>query len=192
MRLRNGAAPLITAITLALTVPGCDPTDNPQPTLAPPPETTTATAAPAPSPPTDPHDNPQQQAIDAYVGMQRAYLIATETADPHHPDLARYAAGEALHRLRNGLASIRDKGLRGRGEVTFDAKVQSLDPVDQPVKITIQDCMDTTASELYKVSGDPYEDEPGGLQLVVATVEIVDGTWKVTSFGVHEVGTCQR
>lgn len=145
-----------------------------------------------PSPSLDPQDDPQQQAIGAYVGMQRAYLTATETADPDHPDLARYAAGEALQRLRNGLESIRDRGLRGRGEVTFDTKVQSLNPVDQPVKITVRDCMDTSASELYKVSGEPYEDEPGGLQLVVATVEVVDGLWKVTSFGVHEVGTCQR
>jgi hypothetical protein len=195
MRLRAnaGAAAAITAMTLALTGTSCTPTGRPEPAATSPPGTLASTPAPeVPSPPLDPHDDPQQQATDAYIGMQHAYLGATEAADPDHPDLARYAAGDALQRLRTGLASIRDNGLRGRGEVRFDATVQSLNPVSQPAKITIRDCMDTSASELYKVSGEPYEDQPGGLQLVIATVEIIDGTWKVTSFGVHEVGTCQR
>lgn len=143
-----------------------------------------------PSPTGHPPANVQQQAIDAYIGMQRAYLKATETADPNHPDLARYASGRALDVLRTGLESIRDRGLRGRGEATFRPKIESLEPADKPTKIGIRDCMDTSRTELYKANGDPYRDEPGGNCLVIATVEIVNGAWKVTGFGVQKVGSC--
>ena len=147
---------------------------------------------PGVTPSSDPRDAPQQQAIDAYVGMQRAYQDAVGTGDPDHPDLARYAAGEALQRLRNGITSIRDQGLRGRGEASFQPVVESLNPPGAPTRITVRDCLDTSQTELYDPSGQPYQDQPGGLRLVIATVEIVDGAWKVTGVGIHQVGTCVR
>jgi hypothetical protein len=149
-------------------------------------------SSPAPSPATDPYDDPHHQAIDAYLGTQQAFLNATMTADPDHPDLPMYAAGRALVLLRDGLTSIRERGLRGRGEADFQPEVDQWDDLERPTTIIIRDCMDTSGAELYSVSGEPYEDEPGGLQLVRATVEIVDGTWKVTGLGVHGVGTCDR
>jgi hypothetical protein len=184
---------LVLAAAVVLVLSGCG-QDRPDVTTPAPGPTGTPTSVPAvaPSSPADPQDAPQQQAVDAYVGMQRAYQEAVGTADPDHPDLARYAAGEALQRLRDGIVSIRDRGLRGRGEATFQPVVESLDPPDAPTRITVRDCMDTSGTELYDPSGQPYEDEPGGLRLVIATVEILDGAWKVTSVGIHEVGTCQR
>lgn len=182
----NRRMQLVLAAAVALVLSGCGQEDQP------------ATPTPGPTgpgvslPATPPSAAPQQQAVDAYVGMQQAYLAAAGTADPDHPDLARYAAGDALQRLRDGIASIRDRGLRGRGEATFEPLVESLDPPGAPTRITVRDCMDTGGTELYDPSGQPYQDEPGGLRLVIATVEIVDGTWKVISFGVQEVGTCQR
>jgi hypothetical protein len=88
------------------------------------------------------------------------------------------------------LKSIQDQGLRGRGEARFHPKIESLEPAQTPTKIGIRDCMDTRRTELYKANGDPYRDEPGGNRLVIATVEIVDGAWKVTGFGVRKVGSC--
>jgi hypothetical protein len=185
---------LAVVAVLPLALAGCGSGDPPSaagPSTAP---AGPSAATPPQPPPTTPgpDEEPRQQALDAYVSMQRAYQRAAETADPDHPDLARYAAGDALRRLRDGLTSIRDQGLRGRGEATYRPVVESVNPIDAPTTITVRDCMDTSATELYDPSGAPYQDEPGGLRLVVATVEVVDGTWKVTSFGVHEVGTCVR
>jgi hypothetical protein len=179
------------AALLALAA-GCTGTAN-EPDVALPTESPSANpSSPAPSPANDPYNDPHQQAIDAYIGTQQAYLTATMTADPDHPDLTVHTAGRALDLLRNGVASIRDKGLRGRGEATFQPEVDQWDDLERPTTIIIRDCMDTSGAELYSVSGEPYEDEPGGLQLVRATVEIVDGTWKVIGLGVHGVGTCER
>jgi hypothetical protein len=179
------------AVLIALTTSCTGANDEPDvilPTQAP-------SSSPSPhlqTPAVDPYDDPHQQAIDAYIGTQQAYLAATMTADPDHPDLTVHTAGRALNLLRDGVASIRDKGLRGRGEATYQPEVDQWDDLERPTTITIKDCMDTSDTELYAVSGKPYEDEPGGLRLVIATVEIVDGTWKVTGLGIHGVGTCQR
>jgi hypothetical protein len=185
---------LVLAAAVVLVLSGCGQEDQPGATAPAPGPTGTPTSLPAvaPSSPADPRDAPQQRAVEAYVGMQQAYQEAVGTADPDHPDLARYAAGEALQRLRDGIVSIRDRGLRGRCEARFQPVVESLDPPGAPTRITVRDCMDTSGTELYDPSGQPYQDKPGGLRLVIATVEILDGTWKVTSVGVHEVGTCQR
>jgi len=188
----NHRMPLVLVTAVALVLSGCGQDDQPQATTPTPGPTGAPASPPATTPSHDPQADPQQQAVDAYVRMQQAYQEAAGTADPDHRDLARYAAGEALQRLRDGIASIRDRGLRGRGEATFEPVVESLDPPDAPTRITVRDCMDTGGTELYDPSGQPYQDEPGGLRLVIATVETVDGTWKVTSFGVQEVGTCQR
>jgi len=188
----NHRMPLVLVTAVALVLSGCGQEDPPEATTPAPGSTGAPASPPATTPSPDPQADPQQQAVDAYVRMQQAYQEAVGTADPDHPDLARYAAGEALQRLRDGIASIRDRGLRGRGEATFEPVVESLDPPGAPTRITVRDCMDTGGTELYDPSGQPYQDEPGGPRLVIATVEIVDGTWKVTSFGIQEVGTCQR
>lgn len=179
-----GVAALLTALT------ACSRTNDP--TVSLPTATTSAATTGTPSPTGNPTVNVRQQAVDAYVGMQRAYLKATETADPNYPELANYASGRALEVLKTGLKSIQDQGLRGRGEATFRPKIESVEPADKPTKIGIRDCMDTSRTELYKANGDPYRDEPGGNRLVIATVEIVNGGWKVTGLGVQEAGSCTR
>ncbi|MBX7267601.1 hypothetical protein KIF24_17200 [Micromonospora sp. Llam7] len=133
---------------------------------------------------------PQQQILDAYLGMQRAFLKASETANPEEPSLAQYAAGRALQQLTAGLTSMRDQGLRGRGDAVFDPEVESMAPANAPTKARVRDCMDTSKTSRYKANGDPYNDTPGGLRLVIADLERADGAWKVTGLGVHEVGSC--
>ncbi|GIM86619.1 hypothetical protein [Salinispora arenicola] len=123
--------------------------------------------------------------------MQRAFLKASESANPDDPGLPRYTAGTALKRLRDGLTSMRQEGLRGRGEAILHPKVESFQPADAPTKARVRDCMDTSKTERYKANGDPYKDTPGGLRLVIADLERVDGAWKVTGLGVHEVGSCK-
>jgi hypothetical protein len=122
--------------------------------------------------------------------MQHAFEKAEAIPDPGHPDLPRYAAGAALKLLTTGLTSMRDEGLRGSGETTFNPQVAELAPPKAPTRARVQDCMDTRRTQLKKISGAPYKDTPGGWRLVVATVQLVEGTWKVTGLGVHDVGSC--
>src|SRR5689334_9347171 len=92
-------------VVLAATLAACN--NDKQPSNATP---STPAAAASPSAATtsvvpQTRDQATQAAIDAYVGMQRAFLKATEIADPAHPDLAKYATGEALTRLTSALAN---------------------------------------------------------------------------------------
>lgn len=177
------------ASVLAVALTACTDTEEPPITL--PSATTTTTLTPSPTASATPTTTPQQQALDAYLGMQNAFLKASETADPDYPELSRRTAGTALQQLKAGLTSMRNEGLRGRGEAVFQPKVESIEPASAPTKARVRDCMDTSKTQRYKANGDPYKDAPGGLRLVIADVEEVDGAWKVTGLGVHEVGSCK-
>ncbi|MET8763061.1 hypothetical protein [Lentzea sp. NPDC004782] len=56
----------------------------------------------------------------------------------------------------------------------------------------VTDCGDSTNALKYrKDSGQLADDVPGGKRRITATVEKqADGTWKVTDFGVLDLGTC--
>src|SRR5262245_45038928 len=112
-----------TALTVAATLTGCTTHEEP-PVVLP---STTASAPSGPGP-TSPHSpgRVQEQILEAYLGMQNAFAKASETADPDYPDLSRYTAGTALKRLRDGLTSMRNDGLRGRGRAVFQPKVESM------------------------------------------------------------------
>jgi hypothetical protein len=188
---------VVTASALCFTLAGCSGTSEPTATLpgsssasgsvA---STSTGGAQPSTASGTTSIADTQRQVLDAYLGMQRAFDSASETADPGYPDLARYASGPALQRLTAGLTSMRNVGLRGRGKTVFHPKVQELAPAKVPTRAQVVDCMDTRGTSVYKANGQPYKDTPGGWRLVNATVELHAGVWKVTGVGIHEVGSC--
>jgi len=179
-------------VVLAAALTACN--NDKQPTAASPTTTAPAVANPSSAQSAAP-DTPElakQKAIDAYLGMHRAFLKAGEIADPAYPDLAKYTAGAALQRLTGSLKSMQQDGLRGRGDSVFYPEIASLSPPAAPTKAQIRDCMDTSKTEVYKANGDPYQDEPGGWRLVLADVELTSGEWKVTDFAIREVGSCKR
>lgn len=179
-------------VVLAATLAACN--NDKQPPAASPTTIAPTAASPssAPSAAPDTLESAKQKAIDAYLGMQRAFLKAGETADPAYPDLAKHTTGAALQRLTGALKSMQQDGLRGRGDSVFYPQVESLSPPAAPTKAQIRDCMDTSKTEVFKANGDPYQDEPGGWRLVLADVELTDGAWKVTDFAIREVGSCKR
>ncbi|BCB74497.1 hypothetical protein GCM10022251_74180 [Phytohabitans flavus] len=131
-------------------------------------------------------------AVGAYRGMWDAYMRVLVAPDPDSPELARYATADALQTLRNGVRQVRDQGLKGEGKFVLSPHVTELAPASTPTKIEIKDCVNTAKSRIVRASPGPaYSDKPGGPSLCLATVERqTDGSWKVTSFGLHEVGTC--
>lgn len=175
-------------VALLLVVASC--TAKPAPSASTPP---VSLRSPSPSPsPTDPRVGAVQDAVGAYRGMWQAYNSAVHVPDPDSPGLPKYATGNALHTLVTGLKSVKDRGLKGTGDIVVSPQVTEISPTDAPAKVGIRDCFDDGATHLVRASpGSPYNDTPGGRRLCLATVERqADGSWKVTGFGLQGVGTC--
>ena len=181
------AAALVAAALLSTLTAGCTSPPTPPAGTPTPPVSLRTASQPAPTGP----EAMVQAAVAAYRGMWAAYEAAIAVPGPTSPELARYATGDALASLVRGLTSVKDRGLRGTGKLTLSPQVTELSPVDAPTSVSIRDCFDDSATRLVRVSGPPYSDTPGGRRLCLATVKRgTDGTWKVTSYGLREVGTC--
>jgi hypothetical protein len=157
------------------------PRSSPTPSLRPPSATPTTATGPA----------AVQDAVAAYRGMWDAYLRALAVPDPARPELARYAAGNALQTLVSGVREVKDRGLKGEGAFKTAPRVTDVAPASAPTKVGIRDCFDDSDARIVRASPGPaHSDPPGGRRLCIASVERqADGAWKVTSFGLRAVGT---
>jgi hypothetical protein len=144
--------------------------------------TTTASAA----------DKAKQDATATYLGMWREFAAAGTTSDWQSAALGKYATGVALTNLTRGLYADHYNKLVTKGEATHDAKVASAEPADNPTKIIVTDCSDSTNALKYRAdNGQLADNTPGGRRLINGQVELQgDKSWKVTDFAVREVGTC--
>lgn len=136
-------------------------------------------------------DKAKQAALAAYRGMWQDFVAAGRTSDWQSAALGRYATGIALTNLSRGLYADHYNGLVTRGEPVLSPSVSSVDPPDNPAKIIMTDCGDSTHWLKYRADNGQLADTPGGRRLINAIVEKQsDGSWKVSDFGVHDVGTC--
>lgn len=179
----------LTPVAAAVVLAGCtadEPDSGPSPTPA-----VSLNVPPTTAAPTDPASN-VQAAKDAYAGMWDAYMRVLAMPDPDSPELTRFATGSALKTLADGVRDVLDQGLKGEGRFVVAPQVTEIAPASAPTKVGIRDCVDTTRSRIVRASPGPaYSDTPGGRRLCQATVERQsDGSWKVSTFGLHEVGTC--
>jgi hypothetical protein len=124
--------------------------------------------------------------------MWTAYNAAVQVPDPANADLRSYTAGSAAKALVDGLQSIKDRGLRGVGQILVSPHVEEFSPPNAPTTVGIRDCVDDSGTHLVRVGpGSPYQDTPGGRHLCTATVELqTDGRWRVTQYGLRDAGTC--
>jgi hypothetical protein len=176
--------PRSAATLVLLSVVACDSNSGQEPPPAAPESRTLA----APSPTAD----PRATAIAAYRGMWTAYDQALKDPRPDDPTLSRYATGAALWTLLAGLQATKNRDQRGTGPVTTAPVVTRAAPPDRPSRISIQDCLDTThARRTRPAPGKPHRDTPGGRRLCQAEVQQqIDGSWKVLSFSIRPVGSC--
>jgi hypothetical protein len=153
--------------------------------------TSPTTASPAPSS-ASPAGLAEQRAIAAYLGMWQDFAQAGTTSDWQSPTLAQYATGIALSNMSRGLYADHYNDLVTRGTATHNPHVTSADPPVDPTKVVITDCSDSTNYLKYNAkTGQAANDGPGGRQLITGIVQKqTDGSWKVSDFGVHGVGTC--
>lgn len=141
---------------------------------------------------TSPADTAKQQSTAAYLGMWRDMAEAATTSDWRSPKLARNATGEALRTISRSLYADHYNGLITKGRPVNYPEVTAVEPKNRPTSVTITDCGDSTNWRKYHAdSGKPANDGPGGHRRIEALVKkAADGSWKVTTFAVHEVGSC--
>jgi hypothetical protein len=115
--------------------------------------------------------------IAAYRGFWRAYLAAADPMDPADPDLARYATGASLDRLRASFSDHFAKGEVIRGTVDLAPKIEK----SSGVTATLRDCyLDRT--HVFDSSTGAQVDQPGDATFeVVATLVLESGSWKVST-----------
>lgn len=129
-----------------------------------------------------------EEAVEAYELFWVAVAEAGEIPDPQHPDLARYGAEDALDDVTALLIGYRETGRATSGRPQTNPEV--VDSDDASSSVEISDCGDSTDWVTYDVDSGAEVGEPGGRQQIVAVVEVVDDDWKVTAFGIDEVGSC--
>jgi hypothetical protein len=132
----------------------------------------------------------RQRAVAVYVGMWQAFVVAGVTANADDPNLARYAAGDALRAITTALANDRRSGRVTKGSVETHPVVSGAAPASDPTQVLIQDCLDATAWLEHQASGALADQQPGGKHRVTATVSKLSNGWRVTAFAAQGVGTC--
>ncbi|MEU5259745.1 hypothetical protein [Amycolatopsis sp. NPDC021455] len=152
----------------------------------------TSSGPPLSSVVTQPADLAKQRAITAYVGMWSDMADAAVTSDWQSPKLAQNATAEALQTISRSLYADHYNGLVTKGRPINHPQVERVEPQADPTTVKISDCGDSTNWLKYRAdNGAPADDGPGGHRRIEALVKkAVDGSWKVTTFAVHEVGSC--
>jgi hypothetical protein len=155
---------------------------------------TTAPASSSTLPTTPPNtaDKAKSSALTAYQAMWADFVGAATTSDWQSPKLGQHATGTALTTLTRGLFTDHTNGVVTRGEPTHNPQVSSAEPADRPTKVVVTDCSDSTKALKYRAdNGQLADNTPGGRRQINAIVELqADASWKVSDFGVHEVGSC--
>ncbi|AHH98553.1 hypothetical protein KALB_5191 [Kutzneria albida DSM 43870] len=123
--------------------------------------------------------------------MWAAFVTAGKTSNWQDPQLSHFATSVALTTLTRSLFADHDAGLVTVGEPVLNPHVASVDPPNGPKKVVITDCGDSAHWLRHRADNGQLADTPGGRRLINAVVEKQpDGAWRVSDFGVHNVGTC--
>jgi hypothetical protein len=184
MNLRRTACITIAGSAILL-IAGCSTNESSRPTTSSSAPMTTSAAL-------RPGDVAKQQATAAYLGMWSDMADAATTSDWQSPKLVQNATAEALQTISRSLYADHYNGLVTKGRPLNHPRVQAVEPLADPKTVTIADCGDSTNWLKYRAdNGQPADDGPGGRRQIEALVKkAVDGSWKVTTFAVHEVGSC--
>jgi hypothetical protein len=133
----------------------------------------------------------EADAVAAYDGMWQAMAKAGEVPDPDAPEVRQYATGDALARVIGALVNYRENGQVTRGKPVSHASATSAKPADDPTEVTVDDCGDSTSWTTHnKATGAQISPDPRGRRHITAVVKKVDGTWKVATFDIGDIGSC--
>jgi hypothetical protein len=138
-----------------------------------------------------PRAEAEGKATAAYLGLWQAMAKAGEVPDPNAPELRQYADGDALARVVRALVTYQQDGEYTQGAPVDDPKVTSDDPQDVPTTVNLTDCGDSTNWTTHKQDTKAeIPNDQRGRRLITATVKKLNGTWKVTTFQLGDIGSC--
>ncbi|WP_433615354.1 hypothetical protein ACQP2P_11340 [Dactylosporangium sp. CA-139114] len=151
------------------------------------PPSPSASASPSP----DARAVADRDALAAYTAMWQAMAKAGEVPDPDAPELRQYAADRALARIVAVILTYQQTGVVTRGAPVTNARVTGATPADAPTEVTVADCGDSTNwTKHKKATGELIQDDLRGRRNITAVVRSIDGSWKVVSFDVGDIGSC--
>jgi len=175
---RRGAATLVLlalamAISAACTTKG---SSSPRPSSTQTSTTPMATADPSVT-------DAEQQARAAYTGYIQTWALASQTADPDNPDLARYAADPLLSLTRHNIRTLRGNGQVQVGAQKATVLSAKVDLAASPPTVTINACLDYSELKLvYKSNQSPVtgsEIKNPRVSAVVTVAKYTTGQWLV-------------
>lgn len=137
-------------------------------------------------------DTAEHSALRAYEEMWKAFTDAATNGNGEARGLGEFATGTALATLSRSLKTDHRGGIVTKGEPTHAVRILSVEPAVNPIKVILADCSDSSKALKYRASTDQLvNDVPGGRRLINGIVERQsDGSWRVSDFGVQEVGSC--
>jgi hypothetical protein len=131
--------------------------------------------------------------LAAYRGQWADFEAASRVfpVDPNSPTLAQHIAGTLLNQVRNQLSRMRSEGqyIRGPSVDVSRARVAGVEP-GAAATATVADCELDPSYLANGLTGRAISRPSGVRNLVHATLQQVDGRWKVTSLKVLSTG-CQ-
>ncbi|MCK9904195.1 hypothetical protein [Parafrankia elaeagni] len=132
----------------------------------------------------------ERDALAAYRGMWEDWIAIAATGDYQNPRLATHTSGPALSLIYRGVYANWRDGLVARGEPVLSPKVSAATPQENPDRITITDCVDSSNWLNYRTDGQLENDTPGGQRYVQALAVQRAGEWKIDQLVVQALGTC--
>jgi hypothetical protein len=132
----------------------------------------------------------ERDALAGYHGMWEDWIAMAATGDYQNPRLSQHTSGRALSLIYRGVYANRRDGVVAKGRPVLTPHVTATSPPDNPDRITVLDCADTTNWLNYRPNGQLEDNIPGGRRRVQALVLKKGGVWKVDVLVVQPVGTC--
>lgn len=152
-----------------------------------PPTTSRSSTTAAPS--TPPPPTPEEVAAEAALATYEAAFELDERINQApgsrdwEPQIREYSTGEAATGAVQGLADLRELGIRQQGASLIEPEVTEVDLAASPPTVSIRACFDHTASELvYAQSGLPIPQDPDQLPrwwIQVTVIQVPMGQWLV-------------
>ena len=147
------------------------------------PEHAGASTPPSLAAPSDSSAPPEESALEAYRALMRTVVDASLEGAEDHPDLERYARGQALELTTDML-----DGAVAAGEPVLRPEVADADLEGNPATVVVEDCMDTTE---WVLEGHPPRDaSEAHTRLYTATLVLEEEQWQVEELWAGEPGVC--
>ena len=146
------------------------------------PRAAAAAASSTPASPSASLDPAAQAALSSYTKMWQTVQADANGGSYNILGLSAYVTGKPLQLFSENLADWRAKGVVMKGTAVMHPLVTAESPAAAPTTVHITDHFDDRNALLYySATGALVDDTPGGCRLIHATVNNMQGVWRVTA-----------